>query len=76
MNTEKIKQLDEEIKLLQKEKEKALLQQEIEKIKKTVVEETIIKRKIIKYPCPCCPVDSPSPFSPQTWITTTDGYFI
>ena len=60
MTTEqKIKQLDLEIELLKKEKEKSLLQQEIEKIKKTKIEEITIERRIIVEPC--YPVFPPKP---------------
>lgn len=48
-NMDKIKKLNEEIEILQKEKEKELLRLEVEKLKKTVVEETVIKRKVIEY---------------------------
>ena len=46
----KLEQIEEEIKILQKEKEKELLRIEVEKLKKTVVEETtVIKRTVEKW---------------------------
>jgi hypothetical protein len=46
-----IKELDDKIEELKKEREVALLELEIQKIKKTVVEETIIEKRIVnEYP--------------------------
>lgn len=58
---DKMKELDEQIALLQKEKEKELLRIEVEKLKKTVIEETtIIKRVVEKWEPhqPTCPLIS------------------
>jgi hypothetical protein len=56
---ETIKELDEQIEILKKKKEIALLKQEVETIEKTVIEKTIIKRVteyVPEYPAyPTCP---------------------
>ena len=43
----KLEQIEEEIKILQKEKEKEELRIEVEKLKKTTIEETTIIRRTI-----------------------------
>lgn len=50
-----IEELDKKIEELQKEKQIAILQQEIEKIKKTKIEETIIERRTIYKDYPIYP---------------------
>ena len=46
---EKIKKLEEEIKILEKEKQRELLRIEVEKLKKTVIEETtVIQRRVVE----------------------------
>ena len=47
---DKLKKLEEEIAVLQKEKEKEELRIEVDKLKKVVIEETIVKRVIIEQP--------------------------
>lgn len=44
---ERLKKIEEEIKLLQKEKEKEELRIEVDKLKKTTIEETIVIRRTI-----------------------------
>lgn len=60
----RIQELDKKIEELQKEKQIAELELEIKKIKKTVIEETIIKRVVKEEPW--CPL---SPFPAAPWYT-------
>lgn len=67
-NEQKLKEIEEQIILLNKEKEKELLRIEVEKLKKTIIEETVvIKRTIEKWE----PVYPNPPFPsyplPLTW---------
>ena len=67
--------LDYEIEVLKMKKEKLLLEQEIEKIKKTVIEETIIKRVVRKEDYPYVPYTPSYPNYP-TWYWNDETYIL
>jgi len=73
---DKLKKLEEEIAVLQKEKEKEELRIEVDKLKKVVIEETIVKRIIIDkqypYDTPNLPQCPQPPFEPpyRVWCGT------
>ena len=67
---DKLKKLEEEIALLQKEKEKEELRIEVDKLKKTVVEEVIIRKRIVEE-LPYIPFRPYPQYNPDPYCTTT-----